>query len=219
MTMELPPRFAELCSTVIRENRLRLGLSQEALAGRAKMARSYICDVERGARLPSLRNLAIISGALELPVSKLVEETELKMACLLGDLFNLGQSPLEREILEYYSRRMNAGIVIATPEGKFVYMNPAADSLGRDIDRDAPIDDWSERFGCYLPDTTTLYPSRKLPLVRVLSGEVVHAEQLFLRNQALPQGRHIRVWGRPIQDNAGQIKGGVILIHDEKQFA
>jgi CheY-like chemotaxis protein len=51
--------------------RNRLGISQEALAERSDMHRTYICDVERGARNVSLETIERLAQALEISTSTL----------------------------------------------------------------------------------------------------------------------------------------------------
>lgn len=51
--------------------RNRLGLSQEALAERSDMHRTYICDVERGARNVSLETIERLAYALEISTATL----------------------------------------------------------------------------------------------------------------------------------------------------
>ncbi len=58
--MELPQIFG----SNVREHRKRLGLSQEQLALDAEMKRSYVSDLERGARNPSLRAIGRLASAL-----------------------------------------------------------------------------------------------------------------------------------------------------------
>jgi CheY-like chemotaxis protein/DNA-binding Xre family transcriptional regulator len=48
-----------------------LGISQEELGGRAGLHRTYICDIERGARNVSLESIEKIAAALEISLSKL----------------------------------------------------------------------------------------------------------------------------------------------------
>jgi CheY-like chemotaxis protein/DNA-binding XRE family transcriptional regulator len=48
-----------------------LGLSQEQLAGRAGLHRTYVSDIERGARNLSLESIDKLAKALEIPVSTL----------------------------------------------------------------------------------------------------------------------------------------------------
>ncbi|WP_396593842.1 helix-turn-helix domain-containing protein [Brevundimonas sp. R86498] len=50
----------------VRERRTALGLSQEELAFRAGMKRSYLSDLERGVRNPTVRALGRLATALGL---------------------------------------------------------------------------------------------------------------------------------------------------------
>jgi len=50
--------------TAIRTQRKRLGISQEELAGRAGLHRTYVADIERGARNLSLANIEKLAKAL-----------------------------------------------------------------------------------------------------------------------------------------------------------
>jgi transcriptional regulator with XRE-family HTH domain len=56
----------------VKSHRLALGLSQEELAHRAGLHRTYISDVERGARNVSLITLHRFAGALKITLSQLV---------------------------------------------------------------------------------------------------------------------------------------------------
>ena len=58
--------------TSVRTWRGRLGISQEELAGRAGLHRTYICDVERGARNVTLQSIEKLALALEISVSTLL---------------------------------------------------------------------------------------------------------------------------------------------------
>jgi CheY-like chemotaxis protein len=60
--------------TAVRTKRKYLGISQEELAGRAGLHRTYIADVERGARNPTLASIEKLSRALELSVSALFSQ-------------------------------------------------------------------------------------------------------------------------------------------------
>jgi len=63
--------FEKLFGTIIKGWRNRRGLSQEELAFRAKLHRTYISDIERGARNVSLRSVKKIAGALEISLATL----------------------------------------------------------------------------------------------------------------------------------------------------
>lgn len=55
----------------VRARRKHLGISQEALAERAGLHRTYIADVERGARNLSLSSIEKLARALEVHISTL----------------------------------------------------------------------------------------------------------------------------------------------------
>ncbi len=58
----------------LRALREKAGLSQEELAERAQVHRTYLSGIERGRRNPSLINLLRIAKALNLSISVLFEE-------------------------------------------------------------------------------------------------------------------------------------------------
>lgn len=64
----LPKLFGEK----IRAERQRLGLSQEQLAEKCELDRTYISGIERGRRNPSLKNMGKIAQSLELSLSELL---------------------------------------------------------------------------------------------------------------------------------------------------
>ncbi|HEY9793447.1 MAG TPA: helix-turn-helix transcriptional regulator [Candidatus Obscuribacterales bacterium] len=63
-------------SSTVRERRENLRLSQEEVAHRARLHRTYISDIERGARNLSLKSLVDLARALELSTSELIITAE-----------------------------------------------------------------------------------------------------------------------------------------------
>jgi transcriptional regulator with XRE-family HTH domain len=57
----------------IKTMRRRHRLTQEQLAHKAAMQRSYLADLERGSRNPSIRTLVRIANAFGVPVSALFD--------------------------------------------------------------------------------------------------------------------------------------------------
>jgi transcriptional regulator with XRE-family HTH domain len=57
----------------IRRKRTILGISQGELADRAGLHRTYVSDLERGARNPSIDSIEKLARALQLSVAKLFE--------------------------------------------------------------------------------------------------------------------------------------------------
>lgn len=60
----------------VRAARRRAGLSQEALALEADMKRSYVSDLERGTRNPSVRAVERLAAALGVPAWELLRGPE-----------------------------------------------------------------------------------------------------------------------------------------------
>lgn len=56
--------LVQLLGRNVREHRKRRGMSQEQLALDADMKRSYVSDLERGLRNPSVRALGRLAAAL-----------------------------------------------------------------------------------------------------------------------------------------------------------
>ena len=69
---DLSDRFPK----VLKEARLQKGISQEELAGLAGLHRTYISQIERGLKSPSLRSLGQIADALGILLSTLIRRME-----------------------------------------------------------------------------------------------------------------------------------------------
>lgn len=76
----MPPddakEFLRAFGDVVRARRKERGLSQEAFADVIPLYRSYVADVERGARNLGLVNSLRIARALGVELSQLLAETE-----------------------------------------------------------------------------------------------------------------------------------------------
>jgi transcriptional regulator with XRE-family HTH domain len=55
----------------IKQRRQELGISQEELAYRASLHRTYVSDIERGTRNVSIENIAKLAKALNISISAL----------------------------------------------------------------------------------------------------------------------------------------------------
>src|SRR5689334_8015023 len=66
-----PGNLKRLFGSAVKGKRTELNISQEELADRAGLHRTYISDVERGARNLSLESIEKLAAALELSVTGL----------------------------------------------------------------------------------------------------------------------------------------------------
>lgn len=60
----------------VRRERLRQGLTQDALAAEAGMRRSYLSDLERGVRNPSVHALGRLALALKVEAADLLKPAQ-----------------------------------------------------------------------------------------------------------------------------------------------
>ena len=67
VAIDILTRFGQ----AVRKRRMALNLSQEALAERATLHRTYVADIERGVRNVSLRNIQKLARALGVSISDL----------------------------------------------------------------------------------------------------------------------------------------------------
>jgi len=64
---------------VLAKARAKTGLSQEQLAEQASMHRTYVSQIERGLKSPTLPVLFKICKTLDIPVSSLLRKVEAEM--------------------------------------------------------------------------------------------------------------------------------------------
>jgi CheY-like chemotaxis protein len=71
----MPAELKLLLGNAIKEQRSALGISQEELAARAGLHRTYVSEVERGERNPSIASIEKLAQALEVSFTSLFERT------------------------------------------------------------------------------------------------------------------------------------------------
>src|SRR3989442_2568689 len=120
----------------------------------------------------------------------------------------------QKELLQLILGSIADAVVVADANGKFLLFNAAAERIVGIGATDAPPDQWSDRYGSYLPDAVTLYPPNELPLVRAMRGESFDAVELFIRNANVPDGRLLSIAGSPLKRADGALQGGVVVFHD-----
>jgi transcriptional regulator with XRE-family HTH domain len=69
-------QFRAIFGKVVRKYRQAGGISQEELADRCNLHRTYISEIERGLKTVSLLSLLRISDALRIPAHLLIKEVE-----------------------------------------------------------------------------------------------------------------------------------------------
>lgn len=70
------PNLDSILGRVLADTRRRAGLSQEVLASRAKLHPTYISQLERGLKSPTVRVLFVLAGACGVSASELIRHVE-----------------------------------------------------------------------------------------------------------------------------------------------
>jgi PAS domain S-box-containing protein len=120
----------------------------------------------------------------------------------------------QTSILKSVLNSIADGVVVADMEGKFLIWNPAAERIVGLGPANIPQKEWSEHYGVFLPDRVTPYPTDQLPLAKAIRGESVDGDVQFLRHHRAPQGIWLSVAGRPLVDESGIQRGGVVVFTD-----
>ena len=106
------------------------------------------------------------------------------------------------------------GVIAADASGAFTIFNPSAERILGIGPIDTTPDKWSDDYGFFFPDRVTPFPADELPLTRALNGDASDEIEMFVRNLEVPEGAFINVSGRPLQDEDGEEKGGVVVFRD-----
>ena len=161
----------------------------------------------------SARPLRNAQGVVTGGVSVSRDVTKLRQAEI--ELNNM-VSQLEEQgnLMESIFNSISDGVVVADENGAFTIFNPSAEKIVGIGPTDASPDAWSDNYGLFFPDRITHFPSEELPLARALQGETSDEVEMFVRNPKVPDGVFISVSGRPLLDEAGTQKGGVIVFRD-----
>ena len=120
----------------------------------------------------------------------------------------------QTQVFQSILNNMHDGVVVANVSGEFQLFNSAAEKILGLGPISAGPESWAEQYGCFLADAKTPYPTQQLPLTRALRGEVVDSEELFIRNNQMPEGVWLSITGQPLQDGSGSLRGGVVVFHD-----
>ncbi|MGC4086699.1 MAG: PAS domain S-box protein [Polyangiaceae bacterium] len=108
---------------------------------------------------------------------------------------------------------MAEGVLVADRAGKILLQNKSAFGItaapGDMADRERPA-----QLGLYHEDGERLLTLEEMPLVRAVRGEIVDNVEVCHRPPGSTKSTHYRVTARPLTDEAGELQGGVLVIHD-----
>lgn len=120
----------------------------------------------------------------------------------------------QTSILQLVLKSMSDGVIVADEKGKFLIFNPAATEIFGSSLTDANLNQWSTKYSLFMPDSHTPYPLADLPLERACRGEFVNDVEIFARHPNDNESVWLKVNGRPLQDDTGSLRGGVIVVRN-----
>ena len=104
------------------------------------------------------------------------------------------------------------GVIVADENGNLTFNKSAERIVGGRLD--TVLEQRTEEYSIFYPDTATPVPKEELPLVRALRGEATDEMEMFIRTAAKPEGVFISASGRPIVSPGNAAGGGVIVFRD-----
>ena len=81
--LTIPELVSNHFGRIVKQVREERGWSQEVLADRANLNRSYVGEVERGSAMPSLSTVAKLATALEVSTSGLLARCEQQLKAVI----------------------------------------------------------------------------------------------------------------------------------------
>ena len=151
----------------------------------------------------------VVTGGVSVSrdVTKL-RQAEIELKSMVSQLEEQGN------LMESIFNSISDGVVVADENGAFTIFNPSAEKIIGLGAVDTTPDHWSDDYGLFFPDRVTPFPTDELPLTLALKGEASDEVEMFVRNPKVPSGVFISASGRPLYDEAGTDKGGVVVFRD-----
>ncbi|MDE0355281.1 MAG: ATP-binding protein [Deltaproteobacteria bacterium] len=119
------------------------------------------------------------------------------------------------QLLEAVVNSIGDGVIVVDEKGAPTIFNPAAERILGDHALEVSAQRWTDHYDIFYPDGETRVPREELPLVRTISrGESIDDQDLFVRSGNRPDGVYLRASARPLWNNAGDGRGGVVTFRD-----
>ena len=124
------------------------------------------------------------------------------------------QHMVQNQLLQSIFDSMADGVLVSDEAGSIIMANPSSQRIIGLSHLLETRDQWLKRYRCFYPDKVTPFPVEELPLLLAAQGKPTDNVQMFIQTDEKPDGIHVEVNGRPLQDSVGNWKGGVVIVHD-----
>ncbi|MBI2253483.1 MAG: diguanylate cyclase [Proteobacteria bacterium] len=198
---------------LVRHGRIKFGFLALLVLGVAVISQGYVWFL----LLNPNATLALAARAA-LPIYGIVPLSIALLALVLhseDQRFALQRRLAEQtELFEAIFNSMSEGVTVADATGKIILVNPMSMALAGVGATDLSHRKWSESFGVYTPDRSTLFDTDRMPIVRAIQGEATDGVEMLVHNEINGKARLLSVSGRPLRDDADKIRGGVAVFRD-----
>jgi rsbT co-antagonist protein RsbR len=100
-------------------------------------------------------------------------------------------------------------IAVSDAQGNLTF-NPVAEEILGQGPSSESTEEWTDKYGLFLPDQKTPYPTEELPLVRALNGEYAKDVPIWCTSPARPDGVWLSVSAKPLSGG-----GAVAVFRDD----
>lgn len=118
------------------------------------------------------------------------------------------------KLLDMVMKNMNEGVVVTDEEGQILIFNPAAEKISGGSVEKVKAGLRLKHIGVFLPDGVTPFPESDNPRRKAVEGEETNNVEMLVKNEKHPDGLSLFASGRPLQDEKGNNRGGVVILRD-----
>lgn len=125
------------------------------------------------------------------------------------------QLPADPQFIGPMIDSLDAGFAVVDASGRFQIWNAANTKiLGKGAVVGLSPQEWPAHYGLHCPIEQRLLRPEELPLVQAMERLEQVEQEIVLINEALPQGRWIKVFARPLFGHKRELIGGAAVIRD-----
>jgi len=183
---------------------------QQAMRGSPKLPREHWPEVPTGLEEICLKAMA------RTPEERYAHADELGQAVQQWQEIQRrrAEDALRRqsEILTSILNSMSEGVVVSDHSGDVLLVNAAAERmLGVSAAATSSLPGGAKYFK---PDGITQFDPEDLPLTRAMQGTEVDDVEMIVRSETRADGFWASANARPLRDESGQLRGGVVVLRD-----
>ena len=186
------------------------------------LALGSLCVIDRVPRQITEQQQAVlevlarqVAGRIELQRQLALQNDMIAEQARLTDQRELAEASAvaEREFTHALLESLQEGIVACDAQGILTLFNRAARELHGLPEQPLPPEAWAEHFDLFMADGITPMPTRQIPLLRALNGEVVRETEMVIAPKDGP-ARTLLASGQAIVAPTGMRLGAVVAMQD-----